>query len=114
MEGASDHRTTAEQLAIEQERASLALSAARMGEFEWEIDEDRLVISPRMAAITGLPAGSIPAERGQAAYRFIHPDDIEEVREAIRTGLGDGGGYEVDYRMIRPDNGLVRWMTSHG
>ena len=54
--GARKTRNPADQLAIEQERASLALDAARMGEFEWEIDEDRFIVSERMAAITGVPA----------------------------------------------------------
>ena len=53
-EGARQTRTAADQLAIERERASLALDAAKMGEFEWEIVEDRLIVSERMARIVGL------------------------------------------------------------
>ncbi|MFI4934167.1 MAG: PAS domain-containing protein [Caulobacterales bacterium] len=108
----NERKAREHQLAIEQERASLALTAARMGEFEWDIEEDRLIISERMAAITGLPAGSMPAEVGQVSYRFVHPDDREALSRAVTDGLIRDQRYEVRYRMIRPDNGKVLWMSS--
>jgi PAS domain S-box-containing protein len=111
-EGARQTRNTVDQLAIEQERASLALDAARMGEFEWEIGEDRLVVSDRMAAITGLPAGPMAADQGMAVYAFVHPDDVEALQKAVTDGLLQNGRYEVEYRMIRPDNGRTLWMYS--
>jgi PAS domain S-box-containing protein len=111
-EGARQTRNAADQLAISQERTSLALDAARMGEFEWEIPEDRLIISERMAQITGLPAGAMPADQGAASYRYVHPDDVEALRRAVGEGLLRDGRYEVEYRMIRPDNGRIQWMSS--
>ena len=111
-EGASPTRNAADQLALEQERASLALDAARMGEFEWEIDEDRLIISQRMADITGLAAGPMPAEGGGAVYRYVHPDDVDGLRRKVTEGLRGAGRYEGEYRMIRPDDGRVLWMYS--
>jgi PAS domain S-box-containing protein len=110
-EGARQTRNDAE-LAIEQERASLALDAAQMGEFEWEIAEDRLIVSERMARITGLPAGAMPAERGNAVYRYVHPEDVEALQRSVAAGLLKDGRYEVEYRMIRPDNGRTLWMSS--
>src|SRR6202790_1301449 len=111
-EVAGETRNAADQLTVEQERASLALDAARMGEFAWEIAEDRMVVSARMAAITGLPAGAMPAEQGNAVYRYVHPDDVETLRRAVGEGLLKDGRYEVEYRMIRPDNGRTLWMSS--
>jgi PAS domain S-box-containing protein len=111
-EGARETRNAAGQLAIEQQRASLALDAARMGEFEWQVPEDRLIVSGRMAAITGLPAGAMSAEQGAAVYRYVHPDDVEPLRRAVGEGLLRDGRYEVEYRMIRPDNGRTLWMSS--
>jgi len=113
-EGARPTRNAADQLAIEQERASLALDAARMGEFEWEIEEDRLIVSERMAAITGLTAGSMPAEGGAAVYRYVHPDDVDALREKVTEGLMFQGRYEAEYRMVRPDDGRVLFMYSAG
>jgi two-component sensor histidine kinase len=113
-EGAQPTRNAADQLAIEQERASLALDAARMGEFEWEIEEDRLIVSERMAKLTGLPAGSMPADGGTAVYRYVHPDDADALREKVTEGLMFAGRYEAEYRMVRPDDGRVLYMYSAG
>jgi PAS domain S-box-containing protein len=112
-EGARQTRTAADQLAIERERATLALDAAQMGEFEWEIGEDRLIVSERMARIVGLPSGSMPAEGGEAFYRHVHHDDVEPLR-IMRDGLLQEGRYEVEFRVIRPDNGQVVWVYSAG
>ena len=112
-EGARPTRTAADQLALEQERASLALDAARMGEFEWEMEEDRLIVSPRMAAITGLAAGSMPAEGGAAVFRYVHPDDVDVLRRRLTESLLAHGRYELEFRMIRPDDGRVLARGRH-
>jgi PAS domain S-box-containing protein len=112
-EGAPQTRTAADQLAIERERASLALDAAQMGEFEWEIVEDRLIVSERMARIVGLTPGSKRADHGEVFYRFVHPDDVAPLR-VMRDGLMAEGRYEVEFRLIRPDNGQVVWIYSAG
>jgi PAS domain S-box-containing protein len=111
-EGAAQTRTSTDRIALEQERASLALDAARMGEFEWEIDTDRLIVSERMAKITGLPAGAMAAEGGGALYRYAHPDDAEDIRRRVTDGLRRDGRSEVEYRMVRPDDGRVLWVYS--
>ncbi len=102
----------ADHLALLESRASLALAAAGLGEFEWDIEADLFVVSPRMAEITGLPPGPAPAERGDAPYRFVHPDDLAELRNAVAAGLIRDGRYEVRYRMRRPDDGRLLWMYS--
>jgi two-component sensor histidine kinase/CheY-like chemotaxis protein len=112
-EGARQTRTAVDQLAIEQERASLALDAAQMGEFEWEIAEDRLIVSERMSAITGLPAGSTPAHGGEVFYRYVHPGDVEPLRH-MGEALMVQGRFEVEFRVIRPDSKQVVWIYSAG
>ncbi len=102
----------AEKLAVEQARASLALTAAEMGEFEWDVAADLFIVSPRMAAITGLSAGSFPARSGEYALDFAHPDDVESLRKVIGDSLLGKARYDVRYRMIRPDDGRVLWMES--
>lgn len=109
-ENARQTRSPANLLALEQERASLALAAARMGEFDWDLDHDVVNISDWAAAITGRPAGTSPAEGGEALYIAVHPDDVEIVRAAVAAGLAGEGRFEAEYRIIRPDNGKLQWM----
>lgn len=111
-DSASKSRSPADQLAIEQERASLALTAARMGEFEWELDEDQLIISERMAAILGRPAGPAPAEGGQTLYRTVHPDDVEALRRAVAKGCLGDAPFELQFRRVRPGSGEIQWISA--
>src|SRR5215472_3180309 len=109
-DGAREMRNPADQLAIEQERASLALDAARMGEFEWEIADDRFIVSERMAAIVGVPAGSWPAKGGTIGFRGVHADDRKSLGETVASGIAHQERFEVEYRMTRPDNGQLVWL----
>jgi PAS domain S-box-containing protein len=94
------------------DRADLALTAAAVGEYEWDIGRDEWVVSPRMAALTGLPAGVAPARLGQALYDHVHADDLEGVRQAVTGGLRRNGRYDVRFRFVRPDDGRLVWLNS--
>jgi PAS domain S-box-containing protein len=93
-------------------RAALALSAAEMGEFEWDVARDVFLVSERMAAITGVPAGEMPARGGQASFDFVHPDDRAMLRELVAGSLDSEERYNVRYRIVRPDTGQILWMFS--
>ena len=93
-------------------RAALALSAAEMGEFEWDFARDVFLVSDRMAAITGVPAGEMPARGGQASFDFVHPDDQAMLRAVVADSIDREERYDVRYRIVRPDNGQVLWMFS--
>jgi PAS domain S-box-containing protein len=104
--------TSADQLAAEQARAALALSASDMGEFEWDVSDDIFIVSPRMARITGIPVGARPAEGGEYPLSFAHPDDVSALRATIEESLNSNARYRASYRMIRPTDGRVLWMES--
>lgn len=99
---------------LERERLALALQAAGLGEFEWDIAADAIFVSDRMAAITALPAGYIPAEGGWALNNHLHPDDRVATRASVQAQLAEGDRYEVVCRRIRPDNGEVIWLKVAG
>ncbi len=113
-----DDRTRARgegaRLEPEEGRAALALNAAGMGEFDWDLKRDVLLISGRMAAITGIVAGEVPARDGQALLDHVHQDDLAHMREVVAGGLGRQDRYDVRCRIIRPDNGRTQWMYSAG
>jgi PAS domain S-box-containing protein len=99
---------------LDHQRVELALDAAGLGEFEWDMGEDKVFISDRMRTLTGVSRSSAPAEGGDVSFRFVHPDDVEALREAVDSGLRSEGRYAVQYRMIRPDDGRLRWMQGAG
>lgn len=99
---------------LDQRRVELALDAAGLGEFEWDIAQDRVFVSDRLKALTGVTADSAPGEGGEVSFRFVHPDDAVRLREVVEKGLRGEGRYLAEYRMIRPDDGRLRWMQGAG
>ncbi len=104
-------RNAADPLALEQERASLALSAAQMGEFEWDAHADRMIISERLAAIMGFPAGELPlTSSGGRVLPYIHPEDVGALPGPTIYDFAKHDRIEVDFRLTRPDNGQQIWV----
>lgn len=99
---------------LDQRRVELALDAAGLGEFEWDILRDRVYVSDRMKALIGVDSSSARGEGGDISFRFVHPDDVARLREEVDRGLRTDGRYTAEYRMVRPDDGRLRWMQGAG
>ncbi|HSV01590.1 MAG TPA: HWE histidine kinase domain-containing protein [Phenylobacterium sp.] len=95
-------------------RLELALEAAGLGEFEWDIERDRLAVSERMAAITGLAAGEHAAEGGRALECAVHPDDLPALRQSRERALAAGDRFEAVFRHVRPDDGAIVCVRTTG
>jgi PAS domain S-box-containing protein len=98
----------------EHRRLERALEVAGLGEFEWDRTRGQFVVSARMAAITGLPPGPMPAENLKALEPFIHPDDLGGFRARVVSQRPAGGVYEFEFRHLRPDDGRVVWVRVAG
>ena len=95
-----------------QRRLELALAAGAMGVFEWNIVENRVVWSPAIERMHGIPVGSFDGSF-DAYQRDIHPDDRDKVFSAVRSTLDERKPHFISYRIVRPD-GQVRWLEAHG
>jgi PAS domain S-box-containing protein len=94
-------------------RLRLALSAGRMGAWEWDIATSRVEWSEELERIHGLDpktfSGTVDAVQSD-----VHADDRERFRGAIHRALEGGGDeYEIEYRIVPPD-GSQRWVAAKG
>lgn len=96
---------------IEDGRVAAALDAAGVGEFEWDVPSDALVISRRLAALTGLPAGPTPARKGQALLDLVAPDQRKAVSAALADRLG-GERITLRFAIQRPDSEGLQWLEA--
>ncbi len=92
----------------------LALRAAGIGIWDWNLVSNEMDYSSRAREIYGFPAsGPISFEMVRAA---THPDDLprtsSQSRRAIDPEIRDQRPYE--YRILRADNGEERWVLAHG
>jgi PAS domain-containing protein len=81
------------------ERLRLALAAARMGTWIWEVEADRHYRDANLNALLGLDA----AESTQPFEEFlghIHPDDRETVRAAFVQSGRHGSPLSVEFRVV--------------
>ncbi len=98
-----------QQLLVEKDtRLQLALSAAHMHTWDWNIVTGEIVRNDLYEAIP------IPAKSTYGDYvSRVYPDDQSRVLDAARIMLERSGIYEVEYRVI-DDTGSIRWLYSLG
>ncbi|WP_459969290.1 SpoIIE family protein phosphatase [Nocardioides pyridinolyticus] len=90
----------------------LAVDAAGVGAFEWDLVTGELRWDERLLELFGLDerafGGSITAFNER-----VHPEDLDRVSEALRTAVETCGEYAAEYRVILP-GGDVRWVSARG
>jgi PAS domain S-box-containing protein len=99
-------------LVASEERLRMAMEAAKIGTFEWNVTSGEVYWSPNLESSVGLPAGGFEGTF-EAFGRFVHPEDRDRIHRAIRQSMESGSDYEVELRMIRPD-GSMRWALARG
>ncbi|HEX7034634.1 MAG TPA: ATP-binding protein [Pseudomonadales bacterium] len=96
----------------QEESLNLALRAARMKAWDWDLRSDRMRWRPTSkGGVVGLDGSKSMG----ALFERIHPDDRGMVRRAIDAALDTGaeGEVELEYRIVDADR-TVRWITSKG
>ncbi len=71
------------------------------------------LISDEIERISGYPAANFLASERRTILSIVHPGDREAVERAIAETRAQGGGFAVEYRIVRPD-GTVRWVLDRG
>lgn len=95
-----------------EQRLKLALSAAQMGVWDWDIPKDKINWSDGVETIFGLASGTF-AGTYIAFLDCVYPDDLPKVNQAINTALETGTNYEVETRICASD-GTTRWIAAKG
>ncbi|NJR65848.1 MAG: PAS domain-containing protein [Leptolyngbyaceae cyanobacterium CRU_2_3] len=90
----------------------MALSAASMGTWDWNIRTGEEHWSTEVESIFGLTSGSFSGNY-EEFFQYVHPSDRKQVLRSQRRALREGADYVPEYRIIRPD-GSIRWVTVHG
>ena len=101
-----------ERAQLNEKQLRIALEAAQMGTWNWDIKSGKVTHSSTTEAIHGLAPGSFKGTY-ESFLSSIHPEDREIVTEALRRTLEEKAEYDVEFRVIRPD-GTVRWVASKG
>ncbi|HZG44370.1 MAG TPA: PAS domain S-box protein, partial [Longimicrobium sp.] len=96
-----------------EERLRLALDAADVGTYDWDLAAGALNWDSRARWIFGVPP------EGEVTYdtflEVIHPDDAERATAAVGAAMDPSGigDFAADYRVVRSAGG-VRWVRAVG
>lgn len=87
-----------------EEQLRLALAAARMGTFEWDLRSHRGTMSPELEAIHGLAPGEFDGS-AEMLMELVHPDDRDVLLSSFAEAAAGGGSYESVFRIVLPSGG---------
>lgn len=89
-----------------------AVAAAGLGVWEVDLRDGRERWSNQTLLLYGLPPGSPAPNRSEWLARFVHPEDRARIEERAADFLATRRPYEMDYRILRASDGVLRWMHS--
>ncbi|TQN35359.1 serine phosphatase RsbU (regulator of sigma subunit) [Blastococcus colisei] len=93
-------------------RFELAIDAAEIGSFDWDLVTGRLVWDDRLVEIFGYDRTTFD-ETIDAFLDRCHPDDRERLADALRSAIDTCGEYDAEFRIVLP-SGETRWVQGRG
>jgi PAS domain S-box-containing protein len=97
-------------LSSSQERLQLAVDAGKIGIWDWDIVNNKIIWSERVYEIHGVRKGSTIGEL-EKYQQHNHPDDAEQINLAIKQALKGEKPYQEEFRILTP-NGKIRWVET--
>jgi PAS domain S-box-containing protein len=97
------------------ERVQLALAAgAIIGTWHWDLLTDRFTVDEAFARVFNLdPALGRDGLSLEQVVTTVHPDDRDELTDAINAVIARGGAYSHQYRVCGAD-GKYTWIEANG
>ena len=103
---------TAHQLELEA-HSKLALEAAGVGTWSWEIASNSLIWDAFTHKLFGVKPGEF-TERREAMENLIHPEDRRRVRAEVARCIQTGADFNSEYRVIWPKDGSIHFLRARG
>ena len=100
-------------LRLSEERYALAVSAGKVGVWDWDIHTGVIYLDPSLKALLGYGDDEI-SNQLEAWVGHVHPEDRDRVMQVAQVCL-EGGlpQYEIEHRMVHK-NGGIRWFLARG
>jgi len=107
-----EHKQSSEALKESEERLRMAINAARMYTWDWDVQTGRMIRSGHCEEIYG---SDLPVSDTSYAsfFNMIHPEDRKKVEQAVDRTLEGKAPYHVNFRIVR-SNGDIRWLETQG
>jgi PAS domain S-box-containing protein len=94
-----------------EQRLLIALAAGALGDWSWDADTDMVSLSDQAGRLFGIPPG--PVMTWKNLQKLIVPEDAAAAAAAVTAAVRERSDHAVEYRLIRPEGGLV-WIAAVG
>ena len=94
------------------EQLKLALTAARMGMWNWNMRTGEITWSPEHEQLFGLAPGTFDG-RYETFDQRLHPDDREALNMSVNRAIQERNTYQHEYRVVWTD-GSIHWIEGRG
>jgi PAS domain S-box-containing protein len=95
-----------------EEQLRLAMHAASMGMWNWNLITDEITWSPEHEQLLDLAPNTFDGRYETFEVR-VHPDDRAGVNQAVQTAVQGHSTYKHEYRIIWTD-GSIHWVEGRG
>lgn len=89
----------------EQDRLNLALRAAHMGTWDWDVRSGRFSWDDQAHALFGLAPGAFGGSY-EDFLALVHGDDRDSVGRQLEAAMSDHAELDGEFRAVRPDGGV--------
>jgi PAS domain S-box-containing protein len=103
----TDKKKTEEELKISYDRLIKSQNIAKIGNWEWDIKNDKLWWSNELYKIFGIKKDEFKLSF-ENIVNIIHPDDRDNNRKIVDKLLKIGGAYTIEFRILQT-NGKIKW-----
>ncbi|WP_262985823.1 hybrid sensor histidine kinase/response regulator [Nostoc sp. 'Peltigera membranacea cyanobiont' 232] len=95
-------------------RFRMAIEAAQLGTWDWNLITNQLIWDEGCKAMFGLPPEALCSI--EVFFAGLHPDDRERLEQVVQWTLNpaSSGKYDVEYRTIGIQDGVERWIAAKG
>ena len=93
-------------------RVELAVDAAQIGSFDWDLTTGRLSWDDRLLQIFGYDRNSFDESIDSFLAR-CHPEDRLRTLESLQSAVDTCGDFSAEYRVVLP-TGELRWVQGRG
>jgi serine phosphatase RsbU (regulator of sigma subunit)/PAS domain-containing protein len=93
-------------------RSDLAIDAAGIGSFDYDLLTGDLTWDDRLIELFGYDRESFEGTI-EAFLARLHPDDVHRTEEAMQASIDRRGSLDIEYRIVLP-TGETRWVQGRG
>ncbi len=94
-------------------RSRLAMESAGLGFWDWNLAGGTIKWSLEHNRMLGIdPAKSEGTY--EEGMRQVYPEDVKRIEAALAKAQQDRLDFEVEFRVVPPEGGSLRWIAAHG